>query len=99
MTGHIQYVRNVETKLCNLRAFRETYFVVEHIEISVNSPKLAPGYAIMSLENGEWHIVKNMHYRYDDLYDEEHFKVVGQVDIDNEVKNLILTAINSTNKT
>ena len=40
-----------------------------------------------------------MLYRHADLYDEEHFKVVGQVDIDNEVKNLILTAINSTNKT
>lgn len=86
------------TILCNLRAFRETYFVCEHIEISVNSPKLASGYAIMSLENGKWHIVKNMLYRYDDLYDEEHFKVVGQVNIDSVVKNLILTTINNTNK-
>ncbi len=86
------------TILRNLRADRETYFVSEHIEISVNSPKLASGYAIMSLENGEWHIVKNMRYRQDDLYNEEHFKVVGQVDIDSAVKNLILTAINNTNK-
>lgn len=86
------------TILRNLRAFRETYFVAEHIEISVNSPKLVSGYAIMSLDNGEWHIVKNMHYRYDDLYDEEHFKVVGQVDINSAVKNLILTTINNTNK-
>ena len=41
------------TILRNLRADRETYFVCEHIEISINAPKLASGYAIMSLENEE----------------------------------------------
>lgn len=76
----------------NLWAGHKTYFVYDHTKISRNQTKIAIGCEIINLD-GKWIFGKNACYYKKDLLDNEHFPVVGHIDMADVIIRAILNEV------
>lgn len=81
------------TILKNLWAGHETYFVYMGFPVRTGKceAKATGGYGLVKLDNG-WKFERAMYY-VQDLKDTEHFPVVGYIDINRAMADVILQAI------
>ena len=77
----------------NMWAGYESYFVYESCS-KIGKEDVATGYGLIRLnENDNWKLDRNIMYYKNDLYDNIHFPIVGNINIDKLIMDALLSII------